>query len=608
MEMDEQNSEGQQPGFWESWTGSAAESGQPDDVQAKMPPNTNVPASAQPTTAHGVPAREEPALPEPPRPDPVTAAGDGSEQGPAGQTEPIGYPQPGYRHAPPGYGQQPGIGQPGHGQPGYGQPGYGQPGYGQPDYGGQHPGYGGYAYGPGGGYGYPPGGGYPPGSGGIPGGYGQPPRPRRRGLTTAITYLAVAAIAAAAGGLVVAFADNGSRPPTASPGSGAFGNGNNPFGGNGGFGPGTAPGANISPSTRNKVEQAVKPGLVVITSNLRFNGSGAAAAATGMIISKSGLVLTNNHVINGSTSLWATVVTTNHRYPAKWLGYDKSSDVAVIKLVGASGLTPIPVGDSGKVQVGDNVIGMGNAAGRGQIASVPGSVTALNQTITASDDGSGAPPERLTGMIQTNANIIPGDSGGPLASTDGKVIGMDTAASTNSVTNNQQNVGFAIPIDRALSIAHRIVAGQQGGGVTIYPTGFVGVLVPSGPNNTQSSETDPHVQLQQQKANRQTPGQPGTAPNTCVEPGTDPGIPGSVAPVNSGTLVLGSICGGPAAAAGLVPGDVITKVSGSQVTSPVTLMTVLGNFRGGSHVTITWVTPSDQTVTRTVTLQSAPPK
>jgi S1-C subfamily serine protease len=541
----------------------------------------------------------ESTLPESTLPGQASPAGGGADEGqPTGLTQPIGYPQPGFGYPTPGYGQ-----------PGYGQPGYGEQGYGQQAY-GRQPGYGGLpgsAYGPGGGFGYPPGGAYPPG-GGYPGGYGQPPRRPRRGLTTAITYIAVAAIAASAGGLVVAFAGNGNQQPAASSG-GTFGNGSgNPFNGNGARGNGISPGAGISQSTQQKVVQAVKPGLVVITSRLQYDGNGAAAAATGMIISKSGVILTNNHVINGSTDLRAIVVATGRQYPAHWLGYDKGSDVAVIKLVGASGLTTIPVGDSRLVKVGDNVIGMGNAGGTGRITAVPGSVTALNQTITASDDGGGGSPERLTGMIQTDANIIPGDSGGPLASTSGKVIGMDTAASTNSVTNNQQNVGFAIPIDKALSIANRIIAHHQGGGVQIHTTGFVGVLVPSGPNGAQSTATDPRVQLRQEEANQQPFGQPGTAPNSCVPAGSNAGIPARIAPVNSGTLVLGSLCGAPAANAGLLPGDVITGVSGHQVSSPITLMTVLSTVRGGSHVTITWVTPSDQTVTRTITVASAPPK
>jgi S1-C subfamily serine protease len=459
---------------------------------------------------------------------------------------------------------------------------------------------------PGGGFGQPPGGGH-----GMPGGYGQPPRRRRRGLTTAITYLAVAAMAATAGGLVVAFADNTSQQPSASSGSGSFGNGSNPFSGNspanGGNGIGGNAGSNINQSTLQKVESAVIPGLVVITSNLKYDGSGAAAAATGMIISKNGTVLTNNHVINGSTGLTAVVVATHRSYPAKWLGYDKGSDVAVIQLVGASGLTTVPIGDSGKVNVGDNVIGMGNANGTGNITSVPGAVTALNQTITASDDGSGASSERLTGMIQTNADIIPGDSGGPLASTSGKVIGMDTAASTNGITSNQQDVGFAIPINKALTIARQIIAGRQGAGIQIGTTGFVGVLVPSGANGAQSNATSPSVQLQQQEANQQQFGQVNPAPGGCLQNNASPGVPTKIAPVDSGTLVLGSLCGTPAATAGMMAGDVITRVNSQVISSPASLMNTLKAVRGGSTISLTWVTPSDQTMTRSLTLAAAPP-
>ena len=281
----------------------------------------------------------------------------------------------------------------------------------------------------------------------------------------------------------------------------------------------------------------------------------------------------------------------------------------MIKLVGASGLTTIPIGDSAAVKIGDNVIGMGNAGGTGSITSVPGSVTGLNQTITASDDGSGVQPERLTGMIQTNANIIPGDSGGPLASTGGKVIGMDTAASSNGVT--QQPAGRRLRHPDRQGPDHRQTDHRRPAGLRASrsaTTGFVGVLVPSGPNGAQSTSTSPRVQLQQEEANQQASGQQGFAPNGCVANGSNPGIPASIAPVRAGTLVLGSLCQTPAATAGLLPGDVITKVNSQQVTSPASLMTVLGTVRGGANVTLTWVTPSDQTVTRTLTLASAPPQ
>ncbi len=586
--MHEQNSDGQEPGQWESWAAPAGQSGGPGE--------------SGPNQAQSGQSEPEPRHPEQGQPEHDQPEHDQPEQGQATSfTQPIGYAPPGFTHPAPGY-EQPGSAQAGDTQPGaYGQPGYGQPGYGQPGYGGQPPGYG---YQPGGGFGQPPGG-YS-----MPPGYGQPPPPRRRLLTGAVTYIAVAAMAAAAGGLVVAFADSGNHQPAASSGTG---NGNFPNGGLGnpfgGLGNGASPGSNVSQGTLRQVEKAVSPGLVVIASNLKYDGSGAAAAATGMVISKSGLVLTNNHVINGTTGLRATVVSNGTQYTAKWLGYDKGSDIAVIQLVGASNLTTVPVGDSSTVKVGNDVIGMGNGGGTGRITSVAGTVTALNQSITASDDGSGAASERLTGMIQTNANIIPGDSGGPLASTDGKVIGMDTAASTNGFSSNQQNVGFAIPINKALTIARQIIAGHAGSGVQIGASGFVGVLVPSGPNGTQSNQTSPSAQLRQQEANAQSFGQPNPAPRTCLSSNAAAGVPTKIAPVRSGTLVIGSLCHTPAAdQAGLIAGDVITRVNGQSVSSPASLMQLLQAVRGGSTVSLTWVTPSDHTITKTITVDSAPPQ
>ncbi len=543
--MDEQSSDGQQPGIWESWTAPADPSIQPEAGEARQT------------------ADSEPAF-EPGNPGAFSPAGTG-ELPPF--TQPIGYPQAAY---PP---------------PGYGQPGYGQPGYGQP-----------------------------PGHYGLPGGYGQPPRPpRRRALTAAITYIAVAAVAAAAGSLVVAFAD-GSQPPAASSGSAGSGNlgqpGNSLFPGgstNGNSNSGS-PGT-ISQSTMRRLRDAVTPGLVVITSNLQYDGQGMGAAATGMIISHSGLVLTNNHVINGTTGLTATVVMTGRQYTARWLGYDKGSDVAVIQLVGASGLPTVPIGDSSSVKIGDQVVGMGNANGTGKISYVAGTITNLNQTITASDNGSGEAAETLTGMLQTNAQIIPGDSGGPLVSTDGKVIGMDTAASVNSTANSGQDVGFAIPINRALALARRIIAGHPAAGIRIGSSGFVGVLVPSGKNGAQSTSTSPRVQLQQQV--QDVTGQGGQvtpAPGSCVQNDQQAGLPTRIAPVSSGTLILGSLCQTPAAAAGINAGDVITRVNSQPVSSPASLMNILLGVHSGATVRLTWVTPTGQTVTRKVTLAAAPPQ
>jgi S1-C subfamily serine protease len=551
MQMDEQHGGGEQPGAWAAWTTPA---GQPEQAE---PGQASEPAEGQRSGLGNAesPGQAVPAQPAPPAP-PVPPGQ------PAALTQPIGYPGSGYADEPPGH---------------YGSSAAG--GYGQP---------------PGGDYGY--------------GGYGGPPPRRRRGLATAITYIAVAALAATAGGLVVSFVDAGnSSPPGASSGSGSGNNGGNfglPGGSSNGQGNGSA-GASLSPAALQKVEDAVEPGIVTINSNLQYSGAGA--AGTGIIISKSGLVLTNNHVIDQTTGLSATVVATGQRYQAKWLGYDKGSDVAVIQLEGASGLRTAPLGDSSTVKVGDTAVGMGNAGGTGRIASAVGTITGVNQTITASDQGIGAAPERLTGMLQTDANIVSGDSGGPLASTAGKVIGVDTAASSGSFTLQQQSVGFAIPINKAMTIARQIISGKGGSGVQIGASGFVGVIVPAGRNGAQSTETNPQAQLQQQEAADQ--GQLGFGPpNGCVQGNQALGVPSSIAPVSSGTLVLGVICGTPAAQNGMVPGDVITSAAGQQVTSPASLTNILHGVQAGSTVKITWVTPSNQTITRTLTVEAAPPQ
>jgi S1-C subfamily serine protease len=120
------------------------------------------------------------------------------------------------------------------------------------------------------------------------------------------------------------------------------------------------------------------------------------------------------------------VASTGRSYPATVVGYDKTRDIALIQLRNTSGLATVPIGSSSAVRTGQAVVAMGNAGGRGIITAKPGHITALNQTITASEDGGSTAAETLHGMIQTNADIVPGDSGGPLASSAG-VIGMDTA-------------------------------------------------------------------------------------------------------------------------------------------------------------------------------------
>jgi S1-C subfamily serine protease len=356
------------------------------------------------------------------------------------------------------------------------------------------------------------------------------------------------------------------------------------------------------------------PGLVVISSNLQYQDD--AAEATGMIISSNGLVLTNNHVINGTTGLTARVVNADGqgsgpRYTARWLGYDKTADVAVIQLVGASGLHTVPLGDSNNVKVGDGVVAMGNANGTGYITTVEGRITGLNEKITASDNGESA--ETLTDMMQTSSQIIPGDSGGPLASQDGQVIGMDTAASTDSVgLGSQQDVGFAIPINRAMSIADQIISGKSSSDVRVGSVGFLGVVVVGGTSNkigAQSTLTNPQAQAQQEQQQLQSAGGFSGAPgNGCLSNDGNTGVPQNIAPVSSGTLVLGALCGTPAASAQMVPGDVITSVDGKSVSSPASLVTILSVLRSGQTVPVVYSTPGGSTMDRSMTLAAAPPE
>jgi len=234
------------------------------------------------------------------------------------------------------------------------------------------------------------------------------------------------------------------------------------------------------------VYNEVEPGIADVNSNLQYLEE--TAAGTGFVIdAATGLLLTNNHVIDGATSVAVTLVVSGKSYQAKILGYDRSDDVAVLQIQGAAGLKAVAIGDSSHATVGTPVLAIGNEAGQGGPPTVaPGVISSLDRTIEASDQNSGL-TETLYGMLQTNANIRPGDSGGPLANAAGQVIGIDTAAGGSSVYS-----GYAIPIDQALSIATQIAAGHASSAVQIGLPAFLGVLVPD------SSSTDPRQQASQE--------------------------------------------------------------------------------------------------------------
>jgi S1-C subfamily serine protease len=455
------------------------------------------------------------------------------------------------------------------------------------------------------GYGQPPSGG-----GGGYGGYGYtsplppmpPPRPprRRAGL---LSHLLVALLAGALGaGLVVALGNPASNSSAAPSGGAATpvplpSNAVPQPGSGGNAGTGTGSGSGVS-----GVVSKVEPGIVIINTTLQYNSE--QAAGTGMVINPDGLVLTNNHVIESSTKITATVVSTGRTYPAKVIGYDVTGDIALIQLQDASGLHTVPLGNSSGLRVNDSVVAMGNAQGQSMIVPAPGQVTGLNKTITASDQGGVVSSETLHGMIQTNADIVSGDSGGPLANASGQVIGMDTAGNDVRFPDQQSAAGFAIPINTALAVAHQIAAGQASSTISIGYPPFIGIYIGQG------TSSSPQAQAQQQEnGNGGFGGGFGgsSGGNSCVTSNSNLGVPSTIAPVSSGTLIIGVICSSPAASAGLTPGSVITSVNGQAIGSPSSLTGTVGKYHPGDTISVTWVSPAGQHHTTNLTLQPGPP-
>jgi S1-C subfamily serine protease len=299
-------------------------------------------------------------------------------------------------------------------------------------------------------------------------------------------------------------------------------------------------------------------GIVDITTNLAYQN--AAAAGTGMVLTSSGEVLTNNHVIRGATTIRVTDPSTGRKYSATVVGYDLAADVAVLQLKGASGLKTVSLGDSSKVKVGQAVTALGNAGGVGGTPiAATGRITGLGKSITASDGGTS---ERLTGLLETDAGIQPGDSGGPLVDANDNVIGMDTAASAGFAFESGGSDAYAIPINRALTIAKQIEAGHSAS-AHIGATAFLGI---------------------------------------------------EVAPVDSfshsqavaGAVVAGVVHASPAERAGLVYGDVIVALNNHRIASPTTLTALIQKQSPGAKVQIRWIDSSGTSHTAQATLASGP--
>lgn len=263
---------------------------------------------------------------------------------------------------------------------------------------------------------------------------------------------------------------------------------------------------------------------------------------SGVVLSEDGYIITNNHVVEGGAAFKVTVA--GETYDAELVGTDASSDVAVLKAKDASGLTPMEIGDSDNLTIGEWVMTLGSPFGLEQsVATGIVSATSRSQIMDASESAQAGGTGEITiypNMIQTDAAINPGNSGGALVDDEGKLIGINTLIT--SYSGNYSGVGFAIPVNYAINLAQQIIAGEE-------PT---------------------HAQL-------------GVSLST---------VSASLAqryglPVDTGAYVAGVSEGSGAAAAGIVPGDIITGFDGQAVESASDLMLDVRTKNPGDTVTLT---------------------
>ncbi|GAW51507.1 MULTISPECIES: S1C family serine protease [unclassified Nocardioides] len=316
--------------------------------------------------------------------------------------------------------------------------------------------------------------------------------------------------------------------------------------GQGGFGGYGAPGPYGESTSTGETDATddQSQGVVLIDTTLT-NG---AAAGSGLVLDDSGLVLTNYHVVEGSTNVQVTIATTGETYTATVVGHDQDADIALLQLDDASGLTAVALDDDGDPAVSDEVTAVGNAQGQGYLSASTGDVVALDQSITTQSEGS-AQGERLTGLIETDAYVVGGYSGGALLDGEGEVVGITTAASGGGIAES-----YAVPIDDALTIAHAIESGDEGDGVEIGATAYLGLGI-----------------------------------------------------ANTSSLQIASVESGSAAdEAGITAGDTLTSLGGTAITSYDVLRSTLGTHEPGDRVSIGWTDSLGRSHTATVTLGASP--
>lgn len=361
---------------------------------------------------------------------------------------------------------------------------------------------------------------------------------KRRRSRVVAGLLAVLVLLACGIGVAIGYAVNGTSPTAVTPPTSP---------------PTTGGSSNGGTSGTSAVTAEIAPELVNIYATFAYET--AQGAGTGMVVSSSGRVITNNHVIAGATAVKATDLGNGKTYAASVVGYDVADDVAVLQLQGASGLQTVSFARS-SARIGDAVIAIGNAGGKGAPTAAAGVVTGLDKAITAQSELSGT-TEHLSGLIETDAAIESGQSGGPLVNTGARVLGMVTAGSSNFAFSQGASQGYAVPAATFRSIAADIADGKESGSVHIGATAFLGVRV------------------------------------TSVE--------------QAGAFVVQVLATSPAAVAGVAPGDLITEMAGRPVRAPETLSSVLAAYHPGATVQAGIVDQSGVLRAVTMTLVAGPP-
>ncbi len=293
------------------------------------------------------------------------------------------------------------------------------------------------------------------------------------------------------------------------------------------------------------VAEKVSPSVVSIvgTTQSNYSQAGGSAAGTGIIVSKDGYVLTNNHVIEGSSSISIVDSNGNKYTHVTVVGRDPLNDVAFLKIKADTEFTAAELGSSSTLRTGQQVVAIGNALGQYSNTVTSGIISGTGRPITAASEGGAT--ENLTDLIQTDASINPGNSGGPLVNMAGQVIGINTA-----IVEDANGIGFAIPINATKGI---LVGVLENGTVSRAYLGVNFVTI------------TPDVAEQY---------------DLTVKQGAYIFAAGTTNPVAADS---------PAGKAGLKKGDVITKVGDTTLGQSGGLSSVIGQYRPGDKVTITYL-------------------